>query len=201
MTEARIGRVIVASLHQAIADVLPQRLEFYENWLNSHGLREGTIGLAPLLAVISFLRTERRAYEQVVARAGEYAADWSIASMSPFKRRLILWLPAWFRSRVALGVAGKLVKDAYSGSKAVSKVRKGVATVDLQGSLFCTVRENAPSPLCGFYAAIVERVLKLFQVPAQASCARCRAVGHPGCELSVSLSSSREETAAAFRLS
>ena len=31
--DARIGRVLVASLHQAIADVLPDRLEFYENWL------------------------------------------------------------------------------------------------------------------------------------------------------------------------
>jgi hypothetical protein len=39
MTESRIGRVLVASLHQAIADLLPTRLEFYENWLNVAGLR------------------------------------------------------------------------------------------------------------------------------------------------------------------
>ena len=58
MSEPRIGRVLVASLHQAIADLLPTRLEFYENWLNVNGLREGTIGLAPLSAVLSFLRTE-----------------------------------------------------------------------------------------------------------------------------------------------
>ena len=55
MSEPRIGRVLVASLHQAIADLLPTRLEFYENWLNVSGLREGTIGLAPLSAVLSFL--------------------------------------------------------------------------------------------------------------------------------------------------
>lgn len=195
MAEARIGRVIVASLHQAIADVLPQRLEFYENWLNSHGLREGTIGLAPLLAVISFLRTERNAYDQVVARAGEYAADWSLASMSPLKRKLILWLPAWFRSRAALSVAGSLVKDSYSGSKAAAKVRRSTATVDLRGSLFCTVREHAPAPLCGFYAAVTERVLKLFHVPAQAACSRCRAVGHPACEITVALHGTAVETA------
>ena len=74
MSEPRIGRVLVASLHQAIGDVLPMRLEFYENWLNVSGLREGTIGLAPLFAVLSFLRTEGAAYEQITARAGEYAA-------------------------------------------------------------------------------------------------------------------------------
>ena len=44
MSEAGVGRVLVASLHQAIADLLPTRLSFYENWLNAEGLREGTIG-------------------------------------------------------------------------------------------------------------------------------------------------------------
>ena len=37
VSEPRIGRVLVASLHQAIADLLPTRLEFYENWLNVAG--------------------------------------------------------------------------------------------------------------------------------------------------------------------
>src|SRR5439155_2705956 len=74
MAETRIGRVLVASLHQAIADLLPTRLEFYENWLNVAGLREGTIGLAPLTAVLSFLRTEGHAYNLITSPAGEYAA-------------------------------------------------------------------------------------------------------------------------------
>lgn len=199
MAEARIGRVIVASLHQAIADVIPQRLEFYENWLNSHGLREGTIGLAPLLAVISFLRTEGRAYPQVMARAGEYAADWSMSSMSPVRRRVILWLPAWFRARAALGVARGLIRESYSGSKAVTKVRKNTATVGLQGSLFCSVREPSAVPLCGYYAAFIERVLKLFQVPAAAASTNCRARGNPGCDVTIGLFGT--ETAGVERLS
>ena len=68
MSEAGIGRVLVASLHQAIADILPTRLSFYENWLNAEGLREGTIGLAPLYAVLSFLRQEGDAYTLVTTR-------------------------------------------------------------------------------------------------------------------------------------
>src|SRR5439155_25272548 len=51
MTDARIRRVLAASLHQAIGDVLPQRLDFYEVWLKSEGLRDGSIGLAPMTAV------------------------------------------------------------------------------------------------------------------------------------------------------
>src|SRR5262249_13573986 len=82
-----IGRVLVASLHQAIADLLPTRLEFYENWLNVAGLREGTIGLAPLTAVLSFLRTEGQAYHLITNRAREYAAAWTYESVPGLARR------------------------------------------------------------------------------------------------------------------
>ena len=82
MSDAGIGRVLVASLHQGIADILPNRLSFYENWLNAEGLRQGTIGLAPLLAVLSFLRQEEgEAYQIITTRAGEYAAEWTVESM------------------------------------------------------------------------------------------------------------------------
>jgi len=47
MTEAQVGRVLPACLHQAISEVLPDRLEYYEEWLSPDGLRDGSIGLAP----------------------------------------------------------------------------------------------------------------------------------------------------------
>ena len=71
MTDASVGRLLVASLHQSIADLLPMRLEFYEAWLHPSGLREGRIGLAPLAAVLSFLRLEGAPYHLIAARAGE----------------------------------------------------------------------------------------------------------------------------------
>ena len=90
MRDPGVGRVLVASLHQGIADILPTRLAFYENWLNAEGLRGGTIGLAPLYAVLSFLRQEEGdAYDLITARAGEYAAEWTVESMSPFQRSAI----------------------------------------------------------------------------------------------------------------
>ena len=105
MSEPRIGRVLVASLHQAIAELLPNRLEFYENWLNVSGLRQGTIGLAPLFAVLSFLRTEGEAYNSITSRAGEYAADWTVNNLAPLERRVIGALPARLRARAALRTA------------------------------------------------------------------------------------------------
>src|SRR5438445_11668167 len=102
MREAGIGRVLVASLHQGIADILPTRLSVYDNWLNAEGLREGRIGLAPLYAVLSFLRQEGEAYQIITTRAGEYAAEWTVESMSPVHRAVIRRAPAWLRNRLLI---------------------------------------------------------------------------------------------------
>src|SRR3954451_15285831 len=150
MREAGIGRVLVASLHQGIADILPTRLGFYGNWLNAEGLREGTIGLAPLYAVLSFLRQEGDAYKLITTRAGEYAADWTVQSMPPIQRAIIKAAPAWLRGRILLRMARQLVRSSYQGSRAISRLRKGTARVDVRASVFCTVREKVPHPLCGF---------------------------------------------------
>jgi bacteriochlorophyll 4-vinyl reductase len=185
MSEAGIGRVLVASLHQGIADILPNRLSFYENWLNAEGLREGTIGLAPLYAVLSFLRQEGDPYQMITARAGEYAAEWTVQSMSPARRALIRAAPVWMRARLVVGLARQLVRATYRGSRAVSRLRRGTASLEVRASLFCTVRERSPYPLCGFYAAAFTRLLALFNVPGQAEVASCRGKGEPTCVLTI----------------
>ena len=178
MSEPRIGRVLVASLHQAIADQLPNRLEFYENWLSVSGLREGTIGLAPLHAVLSFLRGEGGVYyAEVVARAGDYAAQWTVNGLPGLERRVLRTLPLRLRRRAALRTARGLVSATYPGSRAIVRVRKDAVSIDLRGSLFCEVREASVQPLCGFYAAAISRVLQLFAVPAEAQMDACRAAG------------------------
>jgi hypothetical protein len=186
MSEPRIGRVLVASLHQAIADMLPTRLEFYENWLNITGLREGTIGLAPLSAVLSFLRTEGDAYTSITTRAGEYAGDWTVNTLTPLERRIIRGLPASLRARAALRVARMLVRSTYPGSRAIVRLKGTTASIDLRGSLFCEVRETSTLPLCGFYAAAIGRVMQLFDIRADTSVTECRASGaRKGCLLAV----------------
>jgi len=190
---------LVASLHQAIADVLPNRLEFYENWLSVAGLREGTIGLAPLFAVLSFLRTEGTAYAEITARAGEYAAEWTVGDLSPLERRFIRALPASLRTRAALRTARALVRETYPGSRAIMRLKRGTASIDLRGSLFCEVRETSILPLCGFYASAIARVLQQFALRADAQVTECRAAsGRKGCLLSVVVSGiTADEPAAA----
>src|SRR5438552_11389312 len=187
MREAGIGRVLVASLHQGIADILPTRLGFYENWLNAEGLREGTIGLAPLYAVLSFLRQEGDAYQLITTRAGEYAAEWTVQAMSPFQRALIKGAPAWLRSRMLLRLARQLVRSSYRGSRAISRLRRGTASVDVRASIFCTVRERVPHPLCGFYAAAFTRLLAIFNIGAHTEVVACRGTGGAACIVKVAL--------------
>jgi hypothetical protein len=187
MREAGIGRVLVASLHQGIADILPTRLGFYENWLNAEGLRDGTIGLAPLYAVLSFLRQEGAAYDIITTRAGEYAAEWTVQSMSPFRRALVKASPAWLRGRLALGLARCLVRSSYRGSRAVSRLRRGTANIDVRASIFCSVREPVPQPLCGFYAAAFTRLLALFELSARAEVIQCRGTGDATCMVRLAL--------------
>jgi bacteriochlorophyll 4-vinyl reductase len=187
MREAGIGRVLVASLHQGIADILPTRLSFYENWLNAEGLRDGTIGLAPLYAVLSFLRQEGDAYQMITSRAGEYAAEWTVESMPPFRRSVIRAAPAWLRVRMLLRMARQLVQSSYKGSRAVARVRRGTVRIDVRASIFCTVREPVAHPLCGFYAAAFTRLLTLFDVTTHAEVITCRGTGKAACVMSLAL--------------
>src|SRR5512135_2814560 len=122
MSEARIGRILVASLHQAIADALPDRLEFYENWLNARGLRRGTVGLAAISAVLSFLRTEGDHYSRIMRRAGMHAADWTLLDVWSVRRRLWLNLPRSMRARVAIKQARRVIREGYAGSRAITRV-------------------------------------------------------------------------------
>ena len=186
MSEPRIGRVLVASLHQAIADLLPTRLEFYENWLNVSGLRDGTIGLAPLSAVLSFLRTEGEAYALITARAGEYAAEWTVNSLPTFERRVIRALPAPLRLRAALRVA------RGAGALDVSRLardRQGAAGHRVASTCAARCSAKCAKPPCCRCAGSTRRPSRACctcsALPADARVAECRAPGaRKGCMMS-----------------
>ena len=186
MDDAGIGRLLVASLHQAIADLLPTRLEFYEAWLHPKGLRDGKIGLAPLAAVLSFLRQEGELYRLVTVRAGEYAAEWTVIEMSPLKRRWIGAMPAVIRAHLIMGLMRTMIRSTYTGSRATGKWRRGRGAVDIRGSIFCEVRDRVEQPLCEFYAAAIRRMMHLFELEVDVDMERCRATrGGAQCQMVV----------------
>ncbi len=185
MTDAGVGRLLVASLHQGIADLLPSRLEFYESWLNPTGLRDGRIGLAPLAAVLSFLRQEGEPYQLVAARAGEYTAEWTVAELAPLQRTIIRSAPPVIRARLAMRIGRQMVRRTYGGATAVVRWKKDQAAIDLQGSIFCQVRNRVPNPLCEFYASALRRLMYLLNVEVEVGTERCRATGAAQCLMTI----------------
>ncbi len=172
MNEAGIGRLLVASLHQAIADLLPTRLEFYEAWLNPSGLRDGRIGLAPLGAVLSFLhREEPPANDDIARRAGTCAADWTFEEISALRRWFIRQLPTTLRVRAALGLGKRLVMATVRRSKVKIRRQGQGAVVEIHSALFEQLRDPASVPMRAFYAAALQRLLALCTVDGDVSVA------------------------------
>lgn len=186
-----MGRLVPACLHQAIQETLPRRLDFYEHWLHSEALHDGSIGLAPMTAVLGFLRTEGEGYNRVVERAGALAAEWTIASMSSFRRRMLAALPRPMRVRAAMRVAADIVQEVSSASQAKRRIRRGGASLEVQASLFCAVRDKQSMPLCGFYAATTAEALCALGVPATGRPERCRAVDGEVCVMAIELGDRR----------
>lgn len=183
MNEAGVGRVLPASLHQGIADLLPSRLEFYEEWLNPKAMRDGRIGVAPLTAVFSFLRREGDVYQAASARAGEYAAEWTFSGLPAISRLALRAAPAWLRLRLVARLMGRLSAGTYRECRTSVDWEGTAGTLVLVGSLFCSVREPAGHPLCDYYAAAMRRLMALCGMPADVAVEECRATGAAKCRM------------------
>ena len=121
-------------------------------------------------------------------RAGVYAADWTVVSMSPLTRRTVTALPAALRRRVVLGRANVFVRSTYDGSRARWFVKGGAARVDVRASVFCAVREPVAQPQCVFYAAAIGTMLARFDLDGVLSVESCRGTGADACVFSVPFS-------------
>jgi hypothetical protein len=168
MVDAGIGRLLISSLHQGIADVTPSRLEFYEEWLSPEGMRDGRIGLAPLGAVLSFVhREEAPANAEIVFRAGRYAADWTYQDLTALRRWFIRQLPTPLRTRAALGLGRRLILATVRQSRIKTRLKGDEGEVDIHSALFDQLRDPASIPMRAFYASALARLLALCAVDAE----------------------------------
>jgi bacteriochlorophyll 4-vinyl reductase len=187
MADPRIGRILVAGLHQAIEEELPARTDFYEHWLAGNGLRGKTIGMAPMLAVLSFLRAEGQPYDRVVDRAGRLVAQWYVDRVPTWRRTVARRLPVAIRARLALRGVNRLIRETYSGSSSRSRLARGRGSVAVTASLFCDVRTPSTSPLCRFYAGVARGLLDAYGVSSVAVIEQCRGVGDARCSVALEL--------------
>ena len=195
MVDAGIGRLLISSLHQGIADVSPSRLDFYENWLSPSGMRDGRIGLAPLGAVLSFVhREEPPANDQIATRAGVCAADWTYQELSGLRRWYIHRLPLGPRARAAIGVGKRLVLATVRQSKVKSHFQGAAGMVEIKSALFNQLRDPSTVPMRGFYAAALQRLFAHCAVDAEV----CVTSERPGCwSLAITVKGSHPDESAA----
>lgn len=172
---------------------MPSRVEFYDPWLNPATPRGGHSGLAPLAAALSFLRREGDSYAAVSTRAGEYTAEWTVAGLSPLRRRMIAAAPRGLRARFVTRLADGLAQRTHGSARLRTRWRRGRGTVRLEHSLFCDVRQPVEAPLCQFYASALGRLLALLELEAEVTTAGCRATGSDACVMSIVVRSSRGE--------
>ncbi|MBM62583.1 MAG: hypothetical protein CL484_06500 [Acidobacteria bacterium] len=185
MGELKIGRAVAAALHQAISELLPTRIQFYEEWLTLDRIREGTVSRAKVGAVLSFLRQESSGYDQVVERAGRYTGVWTFDTKPRFCEGFLQRMPQPIRVWIALRRGASLIKGLHDGGRLRWATRRGVVVAEIQRSLFCEVRVKARAPLCRFYAALLEYCLESVKLSCSIELIRCRGVGDKVCELRI----------------
>jgi hypothetical protein len=186
MTEARIGRVTAAALHESLATHLPFRVEFYEHWLQPPRLRSGTVGMASFLAVLSFMRQEGEIYNSIVGDAGRLAAEWVFNEVSWITRLRWRWLPRTRRMRAALRLVRRLSAEATPATRCRVRWQRRKGRVIFEESPFCSVRAAVQAPLCGFYSAALLRFAELLDTSSAVETEACRATGAPHCSISLS---------------
>ncbi len=185
MGESRIGRVVVASLHQALADHLPTRLEFYESYLRPLRMRAGAVGLASFSAALSFLTHEDDAWDPVMRSAGHHAAQWMWEAQPAWRRAWWARAPRAVRRRTALRLTRALVHATSEGSSARVRRRDRQPVLVIAHSAFCDVRQRGTAVRCGLYAAALGRFLELVGVNDVARITECRATHDGPCVLSL----------------
>ncbi len=182
MSEARIDRLLAAALHQAIVDLLPERIEFYESYLRPRGWREDAVNLAPVTAVLSFLRHEEPGtYDAVMVQAASYASTWWMAHQPWHVRAGGRLLPVSLRLRQVGRIAKRHFEQSYRGTKVKVRVRRRALELEVRGSIFCSSREHAHEPHCRYYLAFLEALLTRATFRRHGSFPACRALGGDCC--------------------
>lgn len=179
--DAIVERVLLASLHQAIAEVLPARLEFYEKWLKAPELDSPELDAASFTAMLGSLRNEGDVSDLVVSRAGQHAGARSFEKLFVLTRAYLRVLPRRMRARRAVRLVVAFLPALYPETRADMIQRGGTVFIGIDGSPFCSARGPAIHPSCDFYSSAIETFLTRFKLHPAVRVSRCRASGSKSC--------------------
>jgi len=177
----KASRLLVASLHQAVAERLPTRLEFYEHWLDTHKLRHDSNAPARVMAALSFLRREDSEYDHVMTLAGRFAVDWEIESWPGLLTGILRGLPVFARRWIVVRLAARLLRRLGVAHRLKVRWHRDLVEAEVMESVFCDVRATSTTPLCVFHAAAITRFLDQFGLGVSVDLKTCRVVAGDAC--------------------
>jgi hypothetical protein len=180
-TGPTVGRVLLASLHQAIAEVLPARLGFYERWLTSDSADRRDVAIESFIVMLDYLEQEGRPYNAITARAGHYAAIRSFRKLFVLDRAYLRLLPRRLRARKAIRLVVQMLPALYRDVRVELTRRGGTAFIGIDGSPFCDTRVTNEPPSCGFVSSAITTYLELLNLRPAVRVTRCRASGASSC--------------------
>lgn len=171
----------MASVHKALEDLAPEKVEVFEGWFDPRD-RSPRIHIAPVLGAISYLRRDADLYCRIMERAGRYASQWGYLDRSVFERKLLKTLPLSLRG----GLAGYILRSGLARVHRDGRLRvlkdPTRLLVEVDNSLFCRMGGPAEAPICAYYAALFAGLLDrtaLARPPVVES--ECRAQGARYC--------------------
>jgi len=175
----RVGRVLLESLHQAVDEVLPARVEFYERWLKPDATQN--VSAASFAAMLSVLHQEGAASHVIFDFAGQYAAVRSFNGLLALRRAFMRMLPRRLRARMATRLLIRVLARLHGETRIDMSRRRSTVFINVEGSPFCAAAPPAEPPTCRFYSTFILTFLQLFHLRAAVRVTRCRASGVPSC--------------------
>jgi hypothetical protein len=172
----------MASLHQALVDLAPEKAEAFEEWFPP-GDRRARLALPPILGALAYLRKDPSLYFKVSERAGRYASQWGYLQRPWLERRFLTALPLWVRGMAVGYLLRRVLRLIDTEGRLRVERPPDAFVVLLQHSLFCRgYQERGGEPRCSFFAALFGHLLDraaLARPPMRETA--CLGQGHPFC--------------------
>jgi hypothetical protein len=180
MDNGLVERKFVASLHKALEDLAPERLEIFKKWFDPAD-RRPQFHIATVIGAIGYLRRSPDLYHKVMEKAGHYASQWSCLDLPRIERKFRFRLP-FGRDRLVKHLLQRGLKSIHRDGELETARDGDKLVVTVSNSLFCRTEKNGGEPTCEYYSALFAGLLDCTHENwSSITESACRAQGDSSC--------------------
>ncbi len=180
MENGLVERKFVASLHKALEELAPERLEIFEKWFDPAD-RRPQFHIASIIGAVGYLRRSPELYHKVMEKAGHYASQWSCLDLPENKRKILFRLP-FGRDRRVKHLLQKGLRSIHRDGQLETARDGDKLVVTLSNSLFCRTELIGNEPTCEYYSAFFAGLLACIHENCSSMTeSACRGQGDSSC--------------------